>query len=68
MIRLGSGRRQMPKLITDPWDRQEDAPFAYCDLCGGEIYYGEVCVRAGDVYLNLKAVDAGEDGIVKRRS
>ena len=42
----------MPKLITDPWDRQEDAPFAYCDLCGGEIYYGEVCVRAGDIYYH----------------
>ena len=46
----------MVKLITDPWDRQQDEPYTYCDLCGGEIYYGERCFRVGDNYYHEDCV------------
>ena len=44
-------------------DRQQEAPFAYCHACLGEIYPGERCCRVGDRYFHLDClmeVVAGE--------
>lgn len=44
-------------------DRQQEAPFAYCHACLGEIYPGERCYREGDYYFHtecLLEVIAGE--------
>lgn len=46
----------MIKMITDPWDRQQDESYTYCALCGGEIYYGEKCFRAGEKHYHEECI------------